>query len=326
MHGGRRQGSDPQEDRPHPAAEGEPQAPRLQPEARLRRLGRRGHPPARGHARVRPLRRRSPKLDAEAQSVTTVDFDNDGKPDICLCGANKVVLLQNGGDGFIETALPGLTGGARAAVWADHNGDGLPDLLARHADRPAAVHEPRQGPVPRRHASGCRRKPRTTSPPPRGATSTATASRTSCSPTASTACGSTRTSAPDAPKVVAAEVRRLARDRHVPRRQPRGQLQDRVPGREARSSTPTKEYKGKRDMPTKWAKKDVQGRRGRRASPSSAQNCATYLYRELDVPPRREVPVAVGTGGNTLTVWLNGEKVFTTTARSRQAEPRGDSR
>ena len=107
VHGGRRQGGDPQEDRPHPAAEGEPQDPRLQPEARLRRLGRRGHPPARGHARLRPLRRRSPKLDAEAQSVTTVDFDSDGKPDICLCGASKVVLLQNGGDGFIETALPG---------------------------------------------------------------------------------------------------------------------------------------------------------------------------------------------------------------------------
>ncbi|MFO0825237.1 MAG: VCBS repeat-containing protein [Gemmataceae bacterium] len=70
-----------------------------------------------------------PKLDAEAQSISTVDFDNDGKMDICLCGANKVSLLQNGGDGFIETALPGLTGGARAAVWADVNADGLPDLL-----------------------------------------------------------------------------------------------------------------------------------------------------------------------------------------------------
>src|ERR1700722_10498167 len=69
------------------------------------------------------------KLDAEAQSVTAIDFDNDGKPDICLCGANKVVLLQNGGDAFIEIALPGLVGGARSAVWADYNGDGLPDLL-----------------------------------------------------------------------------------------------------------------------------------------------------------------------------------------------------
>ena len=69
------------------------------------------------------------KLEAEAQSVTVIDFDNDGKPDICLCGANKVVLLQNGGDSFIEVALPGLVGGARSAVWADYNGDGLPDLL-----------------------------------------------------------------------------------------------------------------------------------------------------------------------------------------------------
>ncbi len=43
-----------------------------------------------------------------------IDFDNDGKPDICLCGANKVVLLQNGGDGFVETMLPGLSGGARS--------------------------------------------------------------------------------------------------------------------------------------------------------------------------------------------------------------------
>src|SRR5205823_4598367 len=76
------------------------------------------------------------KLDAEAQSVTTIDFDNDGKPDICLCGANKVSLLQNGGDGFIEVALPGFSGGARAAVWAGCNGDGLPDLLLATASGP----------------------------------------------------------------------------------------------------------------------------------------------------------------------------------------------
>src|SRR5215213_6087399 len=57
-----------------------------------------------------------PTLAAEAQAVTVVDFDGDGKPDLCLCGANKVALLQNGGDGFIEVALPGLVGGARAAV------------------------------------------------------------------------------------------------------------------------------------------------------------------------------------------------------------------
>jgi hypothetical protein len=69
------------------------------------------------------------KLGAEAQAVSVVDFDNDGKPDLTLCGATKVALVRNGGDSFTEAALPGLTGGARAAVWADHNRDGLPDLL-----------------------------------------------------------------------------------------------------------------------------------------------------------------------------------------------------
>ncbi|HUR53492.1 MAG TPA: VCBS repeat-containing protein, partial [Gemmataceae bacterium] len=76
------------------------------------------------------------KLDAEAQSVSSIDFDGDGKPDLCLCGANKVVLVQNGGDSFSEIGLPGLVGGARAAVWADCNGDGLPDLLLATANGP----------------------------------------------------------------------------------------------------------------------------------------------------------------------------------------------
>jgi hypothetical protein len=57
-----------------------------------------------------------------------VDFDGDGKLDVCLFGAGKVSLLQNGGDSFNEVPLP-CTGGARAAVWADYNNDGKPDLL-----------------------------------------------------------------------------------------------------------------------------------------------------------------------------------------------------
>ena len=38
-------------------------------------------------------------------------------------------LLQNGGESLTEISLPGLTTGCRAAVWADYNGDGKPDLL-----------------------------------------------------------------------------------------------------------------------------------------------------------------------------------------------------
>jgi hypothetical protein len=69
------------------------------------------------------------KVDSEAVSTTSLDFDGDGKTDICLCSTSKVVLLANQGDSFTETMLPGLGIGARSAVWGDYNGDGKPDLL-----------------------------------------------------------------------------------------------------------------------------------------------------------------------------------------------------
>src|SRR5262249_25556922 len=52
----------------------------------------------------------------------------DGKPDLCLVGAGRIVLLLNGGESLNEISLPGAAG-CRAAVWADYNGDGKPDLL-----------------------------------------------------------------------------------------------------------------------------------------------------------------------------------------------------
>jgi hypothetical protein len=70
-----------------------------------------------------------PPGGAEAQAISAADFDGDGKLDLCLAGASRVVLLRNGGDYFSEVQLPGLAGGCRAAVWADYNGDGKPDLL-----------------------------------------------------------------------------------------------------------------------------------------------------------------------------------------------------
>ncbi|MBY0526284.1 MAG: VCBS repeat-containing protein [Gemmataceae bacterium] len=70
-----------------------------------------------------------PNMGLEAQAVSVVDFDGDGKPDFCLIGGQRVALMQNAGEGFIETTLPSLTGGCRSAVWADYNGDGKPDLL-----------------------------------------------------------------------------------------------------------------------------------------------------------------------------------------------------
>jgi hypothetical protein len=84
------------------------------------------------------------RVDPEAQAISTVDFNGDGKMDLCLIGG-RVALLQNGGESLNEVSLPpppangtGATRppSARAAVWADYNGDGKPDLLLATPDGP----------------------------------------------------------------------------------------------------------------------------------------------------------------------------------------------
>jgi hypothetical protein len=69
-----------------------------------------------------------PRVDPDAQAIAALDFNGDGKPDLCLIGGGRLALLQNGGESLNETSLPGATG-CRAAVWADYNGDGKPDLF-----------------------------------------------------------------------------------------------------------------------------------------------------------------------------------------------------
>jgi hypothetical protein len=68
------------------------------------------------------------RVDPDAQAISSVDINGDGKSDLCLAGGGRVALLQNGGESLNEVSLPGATG-CRAAVWADYNGDGKPDLL-----------------------------------------------------------------------------------------------------------------------------------------------------------------------------------------------------
>ena len=62
-----------------------------------------------------------------AAGVASADVDGDGREDLCLFGAGRLVLLQNAGGSLNE--LPLAAGGARGAAWADYNGDGKPDLL-----------------------------------------------------------------------------------------------------------------------------------------------------------------------------------------------------
>ena len=68
------------------------------------------------------------RVDPDAQAISVVDFNADGKTDVVLSSGSRLALLQNDGEALGETSLPGVSG-SRASVWADYNGDGLPDLL-----------------------------------------------------------------------------------------------------------------------------------------------------------------------------------------------------
>lgn len=246
------------------------------------------------------------KLDAEAQSVTTVDFDNDGKPDILLCGANKVALLQNGGDGFIETALPGLTGGARSAVWADCNGDGLPDLLLATPSGPKLFVNLGKGQF----------RDETKRLPVEAAYNLTAAAWGDFDSDGKVdivlangfhGLRMYRNTRPDAPKFVLPKVGEWHAIGMFRAANPADNHKTAF-AVETEKFTPDKEYKGKRDMPTRWAKKELKGEPT--PLPEVGANCATYVRGELDMPADAVVPVSLNTGGNTLTVWVNREKVF----------------
>ena len=249
-----------------------------------------------------------PKLDAEAQAVSVVDFDNDGKPDLCLCGAGKVVLMQNGGDSYSETGLPGFSGGARAAVWADHDGDGLPDLLLATAGGPRLFTNLGKGQF---------------------RDDTARLPKEAAYDLTAAAWGDFdgdgkadillangfhglrlyKNARAAAPKPVAppkfGDWYAIGTFRDTTGK---GNYATEYPV-EKEPFTPNKVYKGKRDLPVKWVKKDTKTG-DPLALPEAGTNCAAYLYRELDAAAEVELPVSFTTPG-TLTLWVNGAKVYT---------------
>lgn len=249
------------------------------------------------------------KLEAEAQSVSVVDFDNDGKPDLCLCGANKVVLVQNGGDAFVELSLPNFTGGARSAVWADYNADGLPDLLLASPGGPRLFTNQGKG----QFRDDTRLLPK----------------EPAYNLTAAAWIDADGDGKPDILLGNGFHGLKLYRNNRpvdaIAKTAPPkwGEWHAVGPFREmsGKSNFDTKfapemekdidlnkKHRGKRDIEITWQKKPFTDAAINNLA-EFGNNCATYLYREVDVPAPVDIPVSLGSDDG-LIVWLNGERLL----------------
>ncbi len=259
------------------------------------------------------------RADADAQSATVIDFDGDGKPDICLAGSNRVLLLQNGGDGFSEVSLPGLVGGARAAVWADYDGDGLPDLLLATPTGPRLYTNLGKG----RFRDDTRVLPR----------------EAAYNLTAAAWGDFDGDGKPDILLANGFHGLRLYRNVRSPEQvakmaPPRlgpwyavgpfrdttgkGNFDYAFPPETEKAIDLKKVHHGKRNAEVRWQKQDYPDGAVNSLNPFGL-NCATYLYREIEAAAEAELPVSLGSD-DTLTVWLNGEKLHAENV-SRAAAP-----
>ncbi len=248
------------------------------------------------------------RADAEAQSATVIDFDGDGKPDICLAGPYRVLLLQNNGDSFSEVALPGLTGGARAAVWADYNGDGLPDLLLATPAGPRLYTNRGKG----QFRDDTRLLPK----------------EAAYNLTAAAWGDFDGDGKPDILLANGFHGLRLYRNVRTaellaksapprlgpwyavgPFRDTTGKGNFAFPFPPEREPAPdlAKPHHGKRNVEIRWQKQDYPDGQVNSLNPFG-MNCATYLYRQIEAAAPAELPVSLGSD-DTLTVWLNGEKL-----------------
>jgi hypothetical protein len=78
------------------------------------------------------------RIDPGAGGVSVQDIDADGQADFLFYGQKRISLQQVSGTSLNEITLP-YTGGARSAAWADHNGDGKPDLLLATSSGPKLI-------------------------------------------------------------------------------------------------------------------------------------------------------------------------------------------
>ena len=244
--------------------------------------------------------------------MTVLDIDGDGKPDLCLCGANKLTILLQGDDGYSELSLPGFSGGARSACWADYNGDGFPDLLLATPSGPRLYTN--LGKAQFRDDTKLLPK------------------ETAYNLTAAAWGDFDGDGLPDillANGHYGLKLYKNARpvDALAKTAPPKlGPWHAVGPFRNMKEPTKnfdtafdpekdldkatdlTKKFKGKRDVEVAWVKKDYEDN-GAVSLGEFGANCATYLYREIEVAAATELPASFGSD-DMLTVWLNGEKIL----------------
>jgi FG-GAP-like repeat len=243
-----------------------------------------------------------PRVDPDAQSIAALDFNGDGKPDLCLSGGARVALLQNAGESLNETSLP-LSTGARASVWADYNGDGLPDLLLATPAGPRLFTNTGKGFRDDTHLL------------PREA---------GYDLTAAAWIDYDGDGRPDILLGNGFHGLRLYRNKGEQKATPSlalgawhhiGPFDNRggrgfdaayAPEKEINL---TKKYRGKDNEEVAWAESQfTDGQNNNLALFKSNEETAVYLYRRIDCAKPMKLPVSLGSD-DTLTVWLNGKKI-----------------
>lgn len=84
------------------------------------------------------------RTDPGAEGVSVADIDGDGRDEFLVFGRKKAALFRMEGTSLNEISLP-LAGGARSASWADFNGDGKPDLLLATSSGPKVFGSTKEG-------------------------------------------------------------------------------------------------------------------------------------------------------------------------------------
>ncbi|MDW8224185.1 MAG: VCBS repeat-containing protein [Gemmatales bacterium] len=246
-----------------------------------------------------------PKV-AAARGVALADFTGDNKPDLCIYGDSRVSLIQNEGNAFAEASLP-YTGPARSAEWADYTGDGKPDLLLATPTGPRIFANLGQG----------RFREETVALP------------VEPYPACPTAVWLDYDNDGKADVVSATSFHGLRVYRNLGNPQgnaePKLRLDkwyllgpfDNADGRGFHIAYPPeqeialdKEYVGKRNAKVRWRELAVADGQVHSLLPHFADRTQTiaYLYRAIHASHAVELPIALGSD-DTLTVWLNGEKI-----------------